>query len=99
MVVVILDDSVLAFLLGIVFSKSFIKQLMIYCFHILADNCDVVGNPLLVNIFCNKSAVVMIKVALTDNAADTSFFDKQFSFLNKLALVLLLLPEVTQRYF
>jgi hypothetical protein len=41
----------------------------------------------------------MIKVALTDNAADTSFFDKQFSFLNKLALVLLLLPEVTQRYF
>ncbi len=84
-VVVIFDNSVLSFLLGIVFCESFIKQLMIYCFYILTDDCNVVLNSALVNIFCNKSAVVMIKVALTDNTADTSFFDKQFSFLNKLA--------------
>ena len=85
MVVIIFNNPVLSFLLGIVFYESFIKQLMIYCFYILTDDCNVVGNSTLVNIFCNKSAVVMIKVALTDNTADTSFFDKQFSFLNKLA--------------
>jgi len=74
-VVVVLDNSVLAFLLGVVLRQSFIEQLVINFPDIFFYNGNVVGNTFAVNIFCNEIAVVMVKVALSESTADCSFFD------------------------
>ena len=89
MLVIVLDNSVLAFLLGVVFCKSIVEQLVIDLPDVIFDNGDVVFCSGRVNIFTQKLTVIVRQaVLLADTTADCSFFDKQFSFLNKLAFCL-----------
>lgn len=89
MLVVILDNPVLSFLLGIILSESIVEQLVIDLSNILFDKGDVVFCSGRVNIFTQKLTVIVRQaVLLADSSADCSFFDRDCSFLNKLAFCL-----------
>ncbi len=82
MLVIVLDNSVFAFLLGIIFSESLVEQLVIDLSNFLFDKDDVVFCSGRVNIFTQKLTVIVRQaVLLADTTADCSFFDRDCSFL------------------
>ena len=82
MLVIVLDNPVLAFLLGVVFGESLVEQLVIDLSNILFDKGDVVFCSGRVNIFTQKLTVIVRQaVLLADSTADCSFFDRDCSFL------------------
>ena len=82
MLVVILDNPVLSFLLGVVFCKSIVEQLVIDLPDVVFNNGDVVFCSGRVNIFTQELTVIVRQaVLLTDTTADCSFFDRDCSFL------------------
>ncbi len=79
---VILDNPVLAFLLGVVLGESLIEQLVIDLPDVIFDNGDVVFCSGRVNIFAQELTVIVRQaVFLADATADCSFFDRDCSFL------------------
>lgn len=82
MLVIVLDNSVFAFLLGIIFGKSIVEQLVIELSDVIFDNGDIVFCSGRVNIFAYELTVIVRQaVFLADTTADCSFFDKDCSFL------------------
>ena len=82
MLVIVFDNSVLAFLFGIIFGESLVEQLVIYLPDVIFDNGDVVFCSGRVNIFTQKLTVIVRQaVFLADSTADCSFFDRDCSFL------------------
>ena len=82
MLVIVLDNSVFAFLLGIIFVESIVEQLVIYLPDVVFDNGDVVFRSGRVNIFTQELTVIVRQaVLLADTTADCSFFDRDCSFL------------------
>ena len=82
MLVIVLDNPVLAFLLGVVFGESLIEQLVIDLSDVIFDNSDVVFCSGRVNIFTQKLTVIVRQaVFFADTTADCSFFDRDCSFL------------------
>ena len=77
MLVVVLDNPVLALLLGVVFGESLVEQLVIDLPDVIFDNGDVVFCSGRVNIFTQKLTVIVRQaVLLADSTADCSFFDR-----------------------
>ena len=82
MLVIVLDNPVLSFLLGIILSESIVEQLVIDLSNILFDKGDVVFCSGRVNIFTQKLTVIVRQAVLrADTTADCSFFDRDCSFL------------------
>ena len=82
MLVVVLDNPVLAFLLGVVFGESLVEQLVIDLSDVVFDNGDVVFCSGRVNIFTHELTIIVRQtVFLADTTADCSFFDRNCSFL------------------
>lgn len=80
--VIVLDNPVITFLLGIILSKSFIKQLVIDLSDVIFDKGDVVFCSGRVNVFIQKLTVIVRQAVLrADTTADCSFFDRDCSFL------------------
>ena len=81
MLVVILDNPVLSFLLGIILSESIVEQLVIDLSDVIFDKGDVVFCSGRVNIFTQKLTVIVRQaVFFADTTADCSFFDRDCSF-------------------
>ena len=77
MLVIVLDNSVLAFLLGIVFDESLIEQLVIDLPDVIFDNGDVAFCSGRVNIFTQKLTVIVRQAVLRSySTTDCSFFDR-----------------------
>ena len=82
MLVVVLDNPVLAFLLGVVLDESLVEQLVIDLPDVIFDNGDVVFCSGRVNIFAQELTVIVRQaVFFADTTADCSFFDSDCSFL------------------
>ena len=82
MLVIVLDNSVLAFLFGVIFDESLVEQLVIDLSDVIFDNGDVVFCSGRVNIFTQKLTVIVRQAVLrADTTADCSFFDRDCSFL------------------
>ena len=73
LLIVIGDDAVLSFLLGVVTLKRFVEEFVINLFEGFIDVTDVVSGAGAVNILRDKTAVVVPGGALPDHCADGSF--------------------------
>ena len=81
MLVIVLDNPVLALLLGVVFGESLIEQLVIDLSDVVFDNGDVVFCSGRVNIFTQELTVIVRQaMLLADTTADCSFSDRDCSF-------------------
>lgn len=79
---IVLDNSVLAFLFGVVLGESLVEQLVIDLSDVVFDNGDVVFCSGRINIFTQKLTVIVRQaVLLADSTTDCSFFDRDCSFL------------------
>ena len=105
--VIVFDAAVFSFLLGIVFSLRFIKQLMVRLLNRCIAIFDVQMCSCLINIFCDIGAAIMGNYTITGHCTDCSFHHYHLPFIDTLigfsftavAEVLLLLPKVTQKHF
>ena len=80
MIMIVFYNSVFSVLLCVILFESIVKQFVIYICNWFSDYRDVVFYSLTVNIFSNKCAVVMSKIALAYNSADSTFFYRIISF-------------------
>ena len=79
---VVLDNPVLALLLGVVFGESLVEQLVIDLPDVIFDNGDVIFCSGRVNIFTQKLTVIVRQAVLRSySTADCFFFDRDCSFL------------------
>ena len=105
--VVIFDTAIFTFLLGVILSLCFIKQLMLRILNGRVAVFSVQMGACRVNIFCDIGAAVVCNYTVTGHSTDCSFYScylQNYSNLSKLVFaarrrVLLLLPKVTQKHF
>ena len=82
MLVVVLDNPVLALLLDVVFGESLVEQLVIDLPDVIFDNGDVIFCSGRVNIFTQELTVIVRQAVFRSySTADCSFFDRDCSFL------------------
>ena len=105
--IVVFDTTVFTFLLGIVLSLRFIKQLMVGILYGRVAVFDVQMGSCLINIFCEVGTAIMGNYTIAGHRTDCSFHTYHLRFCNTLIRltfaacrrVLLLLPKVTQKHF